>query len=63
LKCDVLLTILHALYNPYLAPRSIAAKPGPTVNGTPAIPLDARPQLPPDVHLVYEEASRRWVLL
>ncbi len=29
----------------------------------PAIPHDARPKLPGDVHLVYEEALRRWVML
>jgi pyrroloquinoline quinone biosynthesis protein D len=29
----------------------------------PAIRLDARPQLPHGVRLVYEEASHRWVLL
>ena len=29
----------------------------------PAIPFDARPHLSHDVRLVYEEASRRWVLL
>ena len=29
----------------------------------PAIPFDARPQLSHGVRLVYEEASRRWVLL
>jgi pyrroloquinoline quinone biosynthesis protein D len=29
----------------------------------PVIPLDARPNLPRDVRLVYEKASRRWVLL
>ena len=36
----------------------------PKVSGpAPAVPFDARPKLPPDVRLVYEEASRRRVLL
>jgi hypothetical protein len=39
-------------------------RPGRKVSGpAPAIPLDARPQLSHGVRLVYEEASRRWVLL
>ena len=37
---------------------------GRKVSGpAPAVPLDARPKLPRGVSIVYEKASRRWVLL
>jgi pyrroloquinoline quinone biosynthesis protein D len=39
-------------------------KTGSKMKGSPpAVPFDARPQLSHGVSLVYEEASRRWVLL